>query len=111
MEFSVSLKSNRDFHRAYSKGKSAVSPYLVLYCRKNRQDMNRLGITCSVKLGSAVRRNRARRRLREIYRLHEAEFTRGMDIVAVVRSRGMAARYDKLDSEFIRLAKELELIC
>lgn len=51
MKYSVSLKSNRDFRRLYSRGKRAVCPTLVLYVQKNRQGRNRLGITVSKKLG------------------------------------------------------------
>ena len=77
MKYSVSLKSNRDFRRLYSRGKQAVAPTMVLYTRKNRLKENRLGITTGKKLGNAVTRNRIRRRLREIYRLHEEEFLPG----------------------------------
>ena len=43
----TSLKQNSDFRRVYARGKSAVSPRVVVYCRKNRQDGNRLGFTVS----------------------------------------------------------------
>ena len=62
------LKKNSDFRRLYSKGQSAVNSYVVVYCRRNREKVNRLGYTVSTKLGHAVVRNRVRRRLREIYR-------------------------------------------
>ena len=65
MKQAVTLKQNRDFRRLYSRGKSAVTPSMVVYCRKNGLDHNRLGFTVSTKLGGAVVRNRARRRLRE----------------------------------------------
>lgn len=87
MKYSVSLKSNRDFRRLYSRGKQAVAPTMVLYTRKNRLKENRLGITTGKKLGNAVTRNRIRRRLREIYRLHEEEFLPGRDLVVVARVR------------------------
>ena len=54
MKYSVSLKSNRDFRRLYSRGKQAVAPTMVLYTRKNRLQENRLGITTGKKLGNAV---------------------------------------------------------
>ena len=71
MKHTVALKQNHEFRRLYSKGRSAVSPYFVLYCRPNRRSYSRLGITPGVKLGNAVKRNRARRRIRELYRGEE----------------------------------------
>ena len=68
MEHTISLKQNHEFRRLYNKGKSAVSPYFVIYCRRNGRPVNRLGITTGAKLGNAVKRNRARRRIRELDR-------------------------------------------
>ena len=67
MKNTVSLKENHEFRRLYHRGTSSAGRHLVLYCRKNRLGHNRLGVTVSVKLGHAVVRNRARRRLREVY--------------------------------------------
>lgn len=110
MKFTVSLKENRVFRWLYARGKSAVSPHMVLYCRKNGRDYNRFGITASTKLGKAVVRNRVRRRLREIYRLHEQVLKPGYDIVVVARVRAVHSRYAELDKQFIRLAKKLQLL-
>ena len=35
MKKTVTIKENRDFRRIYSRGRSAVTPFLVLYCRPN----------------------------------------------------------------------------
>ena len=78
MQFSSSLKFNHIFRRLYRKGQSAANGYLVLYCRKNGSQANRIGLTVSAKLAHAVQRNRLRRQLREIYRLHEASFSLDM---------------------------------
>ena len=110
MKYSVSLKSNRDFRRLYSRGKRAVCPTLVLYVQTNRQGRNRLGITVSKKLGNAVTRNRVRRRLREIYRLHEEEFLPGRDLVIVARVRGVHVSYWTLDRDLMKLARKLDLL-
>lgn len=110
MKFSVSLKENHEFRRAYSRGKSAVSPYMVLYCRKNGRAYNRLGITASTKLGHAVVRNKIRRRLREIYRLNEERLSVGYDFVVVARSRCVNAEYSRMDSEFLHLAEKLGVL-
>ena len=76
MKFSSSLKLNHIFRRLYATSGHA-NGYLVLYARPNRTDTNRVGITVSKKLGHAVVRNRVRRRLREVYRLHEDRFAPG----------------------------------
>ena len=107
MKHSVSLKDNRDFRRLYSRGKYAACSTLVLYWRPARRDQNRLGITVSTKLGHAVVRNKIRRRIREIYRLHEEELRRGMDLVVVARGRAPQVDYWKLDRDFDKMAKKL----
>ena len=110
MKHTVSLKENRVFRRLYAKGKSAVAPTMVLYCRRNGRTESRLGLTTGTKLGHAVVRNRVRRRLREIYRLHEDELLPGYDIVVVARVRAVHSRYADLERDFLRLAKKLQLI-
>ncbi len=110
MQFSKSLKLNHLFRRLYQKGRSCANRYLVLYCRRNGTDENRIGLTVSGKLGHAVVRNRIRRRLREIYRLHEAEFRPGWDVVVVARSRAVDAPYRKLEQAYLSLAEQLGLL-
>ena len=67
------MKENHLFRRLYAKGKSAVSPTLAVYVRKNRLGYTRLGLTVGTKVGKAVRRNKVRRRIREAYRIHRSE--------------------------------------
>lgn len=110
MDIRCTLKKNSDFRRLYSKGKSVVTPYLVLYCRRNRLGVNRLGYTVSTKLGHAVVRNRVRRRLREIYRLNSQALKTGWDIVVVARSRCVGARYQRMNAAFLDACGKLDLL-
>lgn len=110
MKFTVTMKRNHEFQRLYHKGKSAASPYLALYCRKSRRGQNRLGFTVGKKVGCAVKRNRVRRRLREIYRLHEGELRLGYDIVVVARVRAVYAGYRQLERQFLTAAGRLGLL-
>lgn len=107
MLFTATLKKNYEFRRLYAKGKSAVTHYLVVYARQARRSQRRVGFTVSNKLGKAVVRNRVRRRLREIYRLHEAEFVPGAELVVVARSRAVGAQYRQLERAMLDACKRL----
>lgn len=110
MEYSKPLKLNHIFRRLYQKGSQAGNRYLVLYCRKNHSHENRIGLTTGKKLGKAVTRNRVRRRLREIYRLHEGQFVPGYDIVVVARSQAVGATFQQLEQSYLSLAARLGLL-
>jgi len=63
------LKKRRDFVRAAQRGKRAVRPGLVLQAVPGEAGQLRIGFTVTKKIGNAVTRNRARRRLKEAARL------------------------------------------
>ena len=107
MKHTVALKQNHEFRRLYSKGKSAVSPYFAIYCRKTKRPNRRLGITTGLKLGNAVKRNRARRRIRELYRTNESRLLPGYDIVVVARTRVIYGSYGELERSFLQLMRKL----
>ena len=106
MKADVTVKENYEFRRIYRRGKTAVSPTLVLYCQKNRHGQTRLGVTVSTKLGGAVVRNRIRRRLREIWRLNQEQLQPGWDVILVARGRAVRADYRRLNADYLRLIKE-----
>ena len=110
MKAAVTVKENYEFRRIYRKGRSAVCPYLVVYCLKNRQGMSRLGVTVSTKLGHAVVRNRVRRRFRELYRLHKGDMLPGYDIIMVARVRAAELPYAKLEKQYLRCLSQLGLL-
>ena len=110
MKFTETMNKNYEFHRLYSKGTSAVTPYLVVYARRSKRQGNRIGFTVSTKLGHAVVRNRVRRRLREIYRLHEEQLCKGCEIVVVARTRAAAANYRQLEQAALGAFKKLGLL-
>ena len=110
MKRTMTVKENYEFRRVYAKGRSGVSPYLVVYVRPNRRGRNRLGVTVSTKLGHAVVRNRCRRRLREVYRLEKPQLKTGYDIILVARSRTATAPWPELQKQFRRLCRKVDLM-
>ena len=109
MKYSTSLKLNHVFRRLYRTNGQA-NGMLVLYARPNRLEVNRVGITTGKKLGHAVVRNRARRRLREVYRLNEEKFLPGWDIVVVARSRAVEASFPSLTKGYLDLARKAGIL-
>lgn len=96
MNKTVPLTLNRDFVRIYKRGKSFVTPSIVLYVFKNKLEVNRLGITTGKKIGKAVKRNRARRIIREAYRALEPNTKAGYDLVFVARVRTVSMKTGEL---------------
>ncbi len=108
MKFTVSMKENHLFRRLYAKGKTAATSTVAVYARPNHMGKNRLGLTVGTKVGKAVVRNRVRRRLREIYRLHEHQLHPGWDLVVVARTRAAFAPYRELERDFLKTLDKLE---
>ena len=109
MKFSSALKLNHIFRRLYAT-QGFANGMLVLYARPNRLGVNRVGITTGKKLGHAVVRNRARRRLREVYRLNESLFKPGFDIVVVARHKCVTADFQKLTKAYLSLAQKAGIL-
>ena len=70
----------------------------------------RAGFITSRALGSAVARNRVRRRLREIVRKHQREIVDGTWIVTIARANAVGATYQQLEVEWLRLAKRASIL-
>lgn len=84
----ITLKNNRDFKRAYIKGRSYISRNVVTYIVKNKKKQNRFGITTSKKIGNAVLRNRARRVIKSAYLSIQPDLKKvGYDFVFVARTK------------------------
>lgn len=110
MKNTISIKLNRDFKRLYYKGGCAGSDILVVYYKRNSLLCNRLGITVGKKIGGAVERNRAKRLIRESYRLIEDEVKKHYDIVIVCRSKIADSDFKTVSSVLFRLFKKCNLL-
>ena len=79
------FKLNKDFKRLYGRGKCLVFPTVVVYFQKNRLGVCRVGITAGKKIGSAVRRNRAKRVITAAFLKLMPFISGGFDFVFVAR--------------------------
>ena len=105
MRFSESLKKNHQFRSVYQSGRSYANKYLVMYIKENGTEKNRIGISVSKKVGNSVVRHRVTRLVRESYRLHEAIFNSGLDIVIVARPNAASVNYYEIENALLHLGK------
>ncbi|MGH9575412.1 MAG: ribonuclease P protein component [Candidatus Acidiferrales bacterium] len=87
----------------YRDGKRRSSREFTVFFRANGLEHSRFGWSIKKALGGAVRRNRIRRRLREIVRLHRKEISPGWDVVIHPRSTAAMAEFAPLTAELLKL--------
>ena len=105
MEFSESLKKNKDFTLVYRRGVSKANRQLVMYIYHNNTDRNRIGISVSKKVGNSVVRHHLTRLIRESYRLNEEMFNSGLDIVVLARTGAKGIKYRDIESALMHLMR------
>jgi ribonuclease P protein component len=103
-----SLKNSADFQRISKAGKKSVFPSFIMLALQSGAEGFRLGLTVSRKVGNAVVRNRAKRRLREVVRLYEApEKLAGWDIVLIGRPGAQERDFSRMREDFAQGLKKL----
>jgi len=101
------LTSRVQFLEVYDKGRRVSSSSFVLFGLENHRGECRLGITVTRKVGNAVRRNRIKRVLREIFRSNREKLTPPIDLVVNVRQPSVGADSRALEREFLRTFERL----
>jgi ribonuclease P protein component len=99
------IAARRDFTATYDAGRKLHGRLVVVFARP-AQGEGRLGITATRKVGGAVVRNRARRRVREVYRRWRAAGpagAAGVEVVVNVTARAARAPYGTLRDELVAL--------
>ena len=110
MEFSESLKKNRDFQFIYRNGKSFGNRYLVMYVYPRDTGKNRLGISVSKKVGNSIMRHRLTRLIRESYRLNEEKFVGGLDLIVIARPGAKGRNFFEIESALLHLAGKANVL-
>ncbi|MBQ7794470.1 MAG: ribonuclease P protein component [Clostridia bacterium] len=110
MKFTESITENRIYRQMYGRAKSVVCRNIVVYLRRNKLDVNRLGLTCTKTVGKAVERNRAKRLMKEAYRLSEHRLKSGFDCIIVARTRAKDAKLCEVQKDFIYASDKLSFL-
>ena len=92
----VCIKKDKEFRFLFKKGDSIVTDAFVCYARESKRRVNRIGIVTGKKVGNAVKRSRARRVIREAFRLIEPllrdETQKRYDFIFVARAKTPAMK-------------------
>ena len=94
------LRCRAEFQRVFDSGRRAHGRFVTIVAAPGLTGRSRLGIVASKKLGDAVRRNRAKRLIREIFRRSALSDGQGLDIVVIPRRELLDAGYDSLERDF-----------
>ena len=99
----VRLRSREEFIAVQQHGRRIGSRYATVLARPNSLGRDRLGLVASRRVGGAVIRNRAKRRLREVFRRQQSEGAapnrHGWDVVIIARAEVATVPFADLQTD------------
>ena len=104
------LKRRNDFRRCVRQGGRAAGDYVVVYIAANEFGITRLGAGSTRRLGSAVARNRAKRLVREAFRLTKADLPTSVDMVVLPRIPWSHPTLEELKTDLIEAARRAQIV-
>ena len=105
------VKQSRDFARARAGGLRQVCGCLIAnWTKLPAASVSRVGVITSRKIGGAVIRNRARRLLREAFRLHQYEFREPVDLILVARASIVGKKLASVEADFRSALRRADLL-
>ncbi len=103
MDRSYSLKRHKEFRYTYARGRAQSMPLFTLVYAKSRNESVRVGFSVSKRIGNAVQRNRAKRRMRAALTPMVPHISGGFNVIFV-------AKPDVLEAPFAELGKQMETL-
>jgi ribonuclease P protein component len=92
----------REFLALQRKGKRRHTAHFVVITAKTHTEQSRLGITATRRFGNAVMRNWMKRRLREFFRLHQANLIPAQNVLIIPKAGAGTLTFHKITQELER---------
>jgi ribonuclease P protein component len=93
------IRRRTEYLRIQSSSRGKKSPHFIVICVAGRGVESRLGVTASRRVGTAVERNRIKRRVREFFRLHRDRLQPAHDLLIIARAGAEKLSYKDVESE------------
>ncbi len=104
------IRRRADYRRIYMRGKRFGNRAGLLYLVKNGSHPIRIGFVSTKKIGHAFARNRARRLMKEVYRLHRRELKDGYDAVLLAGNFLTEATYQEAEKAILALWRKAGIL-
>jgi len=95
------INKKKDYNNIYKKGKKILGRYMVLFIIKGEGSKNRYGFVTSKKIGNAVSRNRAKRRIRMVVKGNMKYVQDRFDVIIVARKSINEVSYSDLNRDYL----------
>ncbi len=93
------IRKRADFQRIFREGDKVQTPHFRVSICPNGLSHSRLGVTVGRKIGSAVQRNRIKRRIREFFRLNKDSLPGSSDLVVTAREGAVSLNFWQVSEE------------
>ena len=105
------IKQNRDFSRVRQEGQRLVNGCLIAnWARLPASAAARVGVVVGKRVGNSVARSRARRLLRETFRVHQHDLATPVDLVLVARPSIGGKKFAEVEHDFLKTMRKAGLL-
>jgi ribonuclease P protein component len=101
------LRRRSEFRRVQDHGRRVHTGHFIIFAFPAAPEVQRLGITATRKVGTAVVRNRLKRYVRETFRRHRQAFPRGQEMVVLIKRDPQDLDSATVQAELVKAAARL----
>ena len=107
LPISLRLRKKLEYKTVFTAGRSYPGKHAVLIILKG---INKYGFIASKKVGNSVERNRARRLMREVRRLHMSVIIQDVQIICIARSTIKGVSYSEVERSMLYTLQRAKLL-